>query len=481
MKLNLKTGGRLALAFSAIVVVMLVTLGSVVPVIQESVRRMTLAENVRGPAAMTSLKLSVATVSSANALRGYIITHDPSMRARWAVQWKKVDALTATMNGLAPKFTDPANKAAWSELATTLPQLKAAQAAAFDAAGGPDPAAGAQVLQTQVLPLFNRSETLLVGEDEDGGMAGRQADLLASDLTSTLAHMHSSELQITLSLAALVVLAGLVGWLTTRSIAGPLTRLNALLLQMAGGRFDLRITGTDRADEIGDIARAAEIFRENGLERAKLEAEALAFQEHLDQKLKETEAAFEAAGRDQKHVVDALARALASLADGDLTVRLSADVAADYATLKRDFNAALTSLDDTISTIAEATSGIGAGTEQISQASDDLSRRTEQQAASLEETAAALDEITATVRRTASGASETSTVVATARGEADLSSQIVQQAVTAMGAIEESSAQISRIIGVIDEIAFQTNLLALNAGVEAARAGEAGRGLCGVG
>ncbi|PSJ49289.1 methyl-accepting chemotaxis protein, partial [Pseudaminobacter soli (ex Li et al. 2025)] len=112
----------------------------------------------------------------------------------------------------------------------------------------------------------------------------------------------------------------------------------------------------------------------------------------------------------------------------------------------------------------------------ISTAADDLSRRTEQQAASLEETAAALDQITATVKKTAEGASHARDVVSEAKGDAEASGAVVRQAIAAMGTIEKSSDQIGRIIGVIDEIAFQTNLLALNAGVEAARAGDAGRG-----
>ena len=127
-------------------------------------------------------------------------------------------------------------------------------------------------------------------------------------------------------------------------------------------------------------------------------------------------------------------------------------------------------------TITGQAVSIRQGATEISSASDEMSRRTEQQAASLEETAAALDQITATVRRTAEVTREASGVVAKAKVDAQHSGEVVQQAMSAMGAIETSSAQITSIIGVIDEIAFQTNLLALNAGVEAARAGDSGKG-----
>ncbi|MFY8098841.1 MAG: methyl-accepting chemotaxis protein, partial [Allorhizobium sp.] len=100
----------------------------------------------------------------------------------------------------------------------------------------------------------------------------------------------------------------------------------------------------------------------------------------------------------------------------------------------------------------------------------------ERQAANLEETSAALDELTVAVRQTADGAREAANRVGTVSAEARQSDEIVTKAINAMSGIEQSSAEITKIIGVIDEIAFQTNLLALNAGVEAARAGESGKG-----
>jgi len=174
--------------------------------------------------------------------------------------------------------------------------------------------------------------------------------------------------------------------------------------------------------------------------------------------------------------VSMLGQALSRLADGDLTTRIDAEFGTEFSQIKLDFNAAAASLRKAMEAISAATGGIRAGSDEIAGASDDLSRRTETQAASLEQTAAALDEITATVKQGADGARRASVVVSSAKTDAQRAGEVVRDAVTAMGQIEQSSGQITQIIGVIDEIAFQTNLLALNAGVEAARAGDSGRG-----
>ena len=174
--------------------------------------------------------------------------------------------------------------------------------------------------------------------------------------------------------------------------------------------------------------------------------------------------------------VTEIGAALTALAGGDLEQRMERPFIPELDKLRVDFNQAMETLQSAMQKVGATAGAIKAGVDEISASSNDLSKRTEQQAASLEETAAALDQITATVKKTAEGATLARNVVATAKTDAENSGDVVGKAVTAMGAIEQSSRQISSIIGVIDEIAFQTNLLALNAGVEAARAGDAGRG-----
>ena len=279
---------------------------------------------------------------------------------------------------------------------------------------------------------------------------------------------------IIMSLITLCAVAGLAFMtvMTTRKSIGDIAGATE---KLSKGDNTIDLEKMTRGDELGAIVRSLKVFRDNQihLEQMRAEQEKSAALTADERRAKEEAAA---AARENALVVSSLAEALEHLAKGDLTFRVQADFPGDYRKLKDDFNAAITQLQETIKVIAASTDGLRTGADEIAHASDDLSRRTEQQAASLEETAAALDELTATVRRTASGAKQASEVVSSTRGEATHSGQVVHEAVSAMGAIEDSSKQINQIIGVIDEIAFQTNLLALNAGVEAARAGDAGRG-----
>ena len=187
----------------------------------------------------------------------------------------------------------------------------------------------------------------------------------------------------------------------------------------------------------------------------------------------ETRRAMEAT---QSAIVDRLTEALGALAEGRLTTRIETAFDGAHDRLRVDFNTALQSLDQTVVQVLDRAVNIKGETDNIAQAADELSRRTEQQAATLEQFAAALTEITESVASAAKGAAQADSVVAEARRNAEASGEVVREAVGAMSEIAASSDRISKIIGVIDDIAFQTNLLALNAGVEAARAGDAGRG-----
>ncbi|WP_377291280.1 methyl-accepting chemotaxis protein [Rhizobium sp. SG2393] len=273
----------------------------------------------------------------------------------------------------------------------------------------------------------------------------------------------------------LVVLLAL--YLTARQlIQRPLASLVRDVAQLSGGNYNEPVGGQAKSDETGAVARALEGFRHKLADTHRLEAETERQRGVAESERQRNERERAASAALQRDIVTKLAAGLSELSSGNLTYRITDEFPGEYAQIRTDFNSAIGSLEQTIATVNAAVANIGTGTGEISAASGHLSQRTEQQAASLEETAAALDELTSQVNASADNARTAATSVQAASGDAEQSGDVVQQAITAMQGIAQSSGEMSRIIGVIDDIAFQTNLLALNAGVEAARAGEAGKG-----
>ena len=175
-------------------------------------------------------------------------------------------------------------------------------------------------------------------------------------------------------------------------------------------------------------------------------------------------------------VVSALGAALHHLSKGRLTSTINEAFPAQYEDLRKDFNLASEALQAAMILVKDRAGTIISDVFAIEQAADNLARRTEAQAATLEETTAAISQISEHSRTTSVNAQEASRSVGEAKEKAAVSERVVQNAIGKMHKIEESSGEISKIVRLIEDIAFQTNLLALNAGVEAARAGEAGRG-----
>ena len=287
---------------------------------------------------------------------------------------------------------------------------------------------------------------------------------------------NSTRITIAGALVAAVAIASLLGWMLSKMIAGPIASMTTAMRRLAEGDSSVEIPARGRKDEVGEMAQAVQVFKEAAIEKVRLENQTDEQRRASEAERARNEAARAEAAAEQAKVVQGLATGLDNLAKGNLTFRITEPFPGDYVKLRDDFYLAIGQLQDAMTDVATNVRAMRSGAGEISQAADDLSRRTEQQAASLEETAAALDEITATVRKSAEGAKQASTVVAASRGDAEKTGHVVRNAVDAMSEIEKSAEQISQIIGVIDEIAFQTNLLALNAGVEAARAGDAGKG-----
>ena len=169
------------------------------------------------------------------------------------------------------------------------------------------------------------------------------------------------------------------------------------------------------------------------------------------------------------------ARIANEIAAGNLDVRVALRQG-DQTSLLHALQCMRDSLANFVGQVREGTATIGASVEAIAGEAQDLARRTESQATTLEQTASSMDELARAVGHSAANAEEANGLALAASTVAQQGGAMVGQLVQTMGSINESSARIVDIIGVIDGIAFQTNILALNAAVEAARAGEQGRG-----
>ena len=279
------------------------------------------------------------------------------------------------------------------------------------------------------------------------------------------------------SLLAFVILFSLGVWFISKStIVKPLLFLKNRMTSLAQGDTDSVIPYLRNKDEIADMANAVEVFRQAELQKRNLE---LASEEQARLAEEQRQARMEEvrinAENMQKVVVD-LGAGLDRLAKCNIRLTLDEPFAGGFEQLRKDFNTSLGVFQETLVEVLNKSSEINQGCHEIRGASNDLLTRTEKQAAALEDTASALHQITSNVKLTNERVSSTRNRTHAARKDVETSNSVVAKAIAAMERIEHATQQISRINGVVDEIAFQTNLLALNAGVEAARAGESGRG-----
>jgi len=312
--------------------------------------------------------------------------------------------------------------------------------------------------------------------------------------------------------AAALVLIGGLAYLASRLMTRPIPRLSAAMQSLADGELSTAIPYTGLRNELGAMARSLEVFRDNAVKVQEMtEAERIALAERRDERTRMmqdlqhrfgdvVEAALEgdftrrieANFADQElnrlagsvnalvaridEIIGETGEALAALANTDLTHRMNASYGGALGRLGRDTNQVAERLGEVVSALKQSSESLKVATNEILSGANDLSERTTRQAATIEETSAAMTQLAGTVRSNAEKAEDARLVAAEVSRTAEEGGVVMQQANEAMERITQSSARISNIIGLIDDIAFQTNLLALNASVEAARAGEAGKG-----
>ncbi|MGX1785201.1 methyl-accepting chemotaxis protein [Bosea sp. NPDC055332] len=382
---------------------------------------------------------------------------------------------TAQLAAAAAKL--PGKKADYDQLIASVHEIKAVLDQAADLGSGDD--------NSKALALMDQADARTANLAEAAVALNtavlKETDARSNTMTDEVGLL--TKLMLGLSLAGILFGIGLALLMSAKTITSPLARLRGAMDKLAGGDFDMVVDGAQRRDEVGLMAKTVLVFKENGLEMRRLEVQAAeqeriaaAEREKNEAERRRAEAERERLAQEQRQVVTLLADGLDLLAQGDLTYRIDAQVAADYRKLRDDFNRAVNRLAETVRTIQTTASDVGTAAREINMGADDLSKRTEEQASSLEETAATTEELAASVKASAGSSRQAAALASEAMEVAVQGGAIVGNAIAAMTQIEQASKKITDITSVIDEIAFQTNLLALNAAVEAARAGDAGKG-----
>jgi methyl-accepting chemotaxis protein len=167
---------------------------------------------------------------------------------------------------------------------------------------------------------------------------------------------------------------------------------------------------------------------------------------------------------------------LENMSNGDLQKLIAGDYKGDHAIIKTAINNTLSSLNDILSQVGDVSENVAASATELTSASHNLSEGAQEQAASVEEITASVHETDQQIKQNAENANMANQLVSETNQAATTGQTEMQQLSKAMEEIFDASQNISKIIKVIDEIAFQTNILALNAAVEAARAGQHGKG-----
>ena len=257
-----------------------------------------------------------------------------------------------------------------------------------------------------------------------------------------------------------VIIGGFLAFLIGRAIAGPVTQMTTVMQKLADGDTAVTVPGLTRGDEVGLMAQAVQVFKENALARIRLEEETRARQEELARREKEE------AEAEQKRREERRARERAEAEEKQRHAEQVENLIRTFDGQARQALDIASSATDVMGTSAEQMTTLA---DQTAMRSQEVASASEQTTASVQSVAAASEEMAVSISEIARQISSSAELVSATANEAE-------QAMQAVDGLAAAADSIGAIVKLINDIADQTNLLALNATIEAARAGDAGKG-----
>lgn len=406
-----------------------------------------------------TLGLSLANV------RALILTGDQNFRDDFNKLWAKNDRRFGDLTNNRNLLTQ-AQRTAFAEFSAKRVEFAPLPEQMFNIRQSDMWNMANYLLTKEAAPRANFLLTILAGKKKadgsrSGGMVDSQKKLLTDDGVSVSQLISDLEtLEITMLVIGLALSAALV-FFTVRAIVTPISGMVSAMGKLAAGDYDARVPAQGRADEIGDMAAAVQVFKDSGIENLRLAKEI------EEKKIAEEEA------KEQNRLDKEEADRLASQAEEDAKIEAEAEKLRNQSEMADQFEERVGDVLQSVTSAIEemsvtAQSMADSATETNDQATSAASAA-EQAGSNVQMVASASEQMSASVAEISQQVSEAANI----SGEAVNDSN---QAAIEVAHLREATAKIEQVVTLINDIADQTNLLALNATIEAARAGESGRG-----
>ena len=368
-------------------------------------------------------------------IRAFLLTNDPKFKKSFEVMWKKNDVRFGDLKANKHLLTD-SQLESFNKFDAARTKFLPLPAKMFSIRASEKWNMANFLLVTEAAPRANKLLTALLGPKGDGGartggMVDNQKNLLNGDATE-----NASQISVLLVLQWILLLSGVaiaaaVGFLTARSIVRPINQMTGAMGQLAENDLTIEVPALEKQDEIGEMARAVQVFKDS-----MIKGEELAAAQKLEDEKKEAR-----------------------------RIRMEELVAA----FEGDVGEAMQVVGSTVNQMHSSAATMSATADQTNERSASVAAAAEEAATNVQTVATAANELTSSIAEISRQMATSSARSQDAVTEAESASKQVQS-------LAEAAQSIGDVINLINDIASQTNLLALNATIEAARAGEAGKG-----